>query len=334
MLRGETAAMRIATVLAVTAALVAAPGQPAAAACSWNATSLAVPSGFATASPTAQAGSGLMVGRAYKTTLMDGSNHAYGVVWRNGVPQILPKPPVAGEGSNSPAAVNSSGVITGMWHSSGGGTSTPWRYRNGSYELLPMPVQTGTWYYVTGINGSGDVVGRRMFFYGSRGLLWPADRPGDVTDLGPAGAVGIDAQRRVVLSNGTIIQPDGSQSVIQGGGIVRVFQDGRILGDRSGSRIIVEWDLNGQQVRQIPGGLASGVNSAGDIVGESDVLDGPGQGYKKAVWINGVRELVTSPKPYNNPPDITEDGVIIGEWDADGDTNWAGNAGVTWRRSC
>ncbi|HCT75679.1 MAG TPA: hypothetical protein DGT23_03595 [Micromonosporaceae bacterium] len=284
--------------------------------------------------PTAQAGTSLMVGTAYKTNLMDGTNHAYGVVWRNGVPEILPKPPVTGEGSNSPATVNANGVIAGMWYSSSGGVSTPWRYQNGSYQLLPMPVQQGTWYYVTGINSSGDVVGRRMYFYGARGLLWRIDRPAEVTDLGPAGAVGIDAQRRVVLSNGTIVNPNGSQTVVQGGGVVRVFQDGRILGDRSGSRTIVEWNLSGQVVREISGGLPSGVNAAGNIVGESDVLDGPGQGYKKAVWFNGVRELVTSPKPYQNPPDITDDNVIIGEYDADGDTNWVGNVGVTWRRSC
>jgi len=285
------------------------------------------------AKPTAQAGIGLLVGTAYKTNLMDGTNYAFGVVWRNGVPQILPKPPVSGEGSNLPAAVNASGTIAGVWQATGGMT-TPWRYQNGTYQLLPMPISPGIWYYVSAINSAGDVAGKRIYFYGTRGLLWRADQPAAVTDLGPSAAVGVDAQRRVVLANGTIINPDGSQITVAGGGVVRVFQDGRILGDRSGVRTIVEWNTSGQQVRQIPGGLASGVNTAGTIVGESDVLDGPGQGYKKAVWVSGVRELVTSPKPYQNPPDITDDSAIIGEYDADGDTNWAGNTGVTWRRSC
>jgi hypothetical protein len=68
-------------------------------------------------------------------------------------------------------------------------------------------------------------------------------------------------------------------------------------------------------------------------VGESDVVVS-GQGYKKAVWFNGVRELAISPRPFENPPAITDDNGVIGEYDADGNTNWAGNAGVIWRRSC
>jgi hypothetical protein len=52
------------------------------------------------------------------------------------------------------------------------------------------------------------------------------------------------------------------------------------------------------------------------------------------VWFNGVRELAISPRPFENPPAITDDNGVIGEYDADGNTNWAGNAGVIWRRSC
>jgi hypothetical protein len=327
--------MRTLTALAVVAALIVLPQDPVSAACSWNASPLALPAGYVMVKPTAQAGAGLIVGKAYRTNLTDGTNHAYGVVWRDGVPQILPKPPVSGEGSNSPAGVNASGVIAGMWHGTGGGISTPWRYQNGTYQLLPMPVTQVTWYAVTGINAAGDVVGKRTYFYGSRGLLWRADSPSQVTDLGPAGAMGIDAQRRVVLSNGTIINPDGSQITVQGGGVVvvRVFSGGRILGDRYGVRTIIEWNLSGQEVRQLPGGLASTVNTAGTVVGESDVVVS-GQGYKKAVWFNGVRELAISPRPFENPPAITDDNGVIGEYDADGNTNWAGNAGVIWRRSC
>jgi hypothetical protein len=311
--------MKTFTVLAITAALVTVPQAPAAAACTWSVTTLPVPSGFSDAIATEHAGTGLIVGTAWKT------DHREGVLWRNGVPQVLPKPPVSSTGSNYPRAVNGSGVIAGYWAGNDGFTAA-WRFSGGSYQFLPgIGDQVSV---PTAINSGGDIVGfSRLFFGGApvTAVMWRVDRPSEIISFGSGYVSGVDSTRRVVLSTGVIVNPDGSQVTLQGGGSPVVYQDGRIVGYRGTAApfTIVEWNLSGQVVREIAGGVPRGVNTFGVIVGTHD-------SGNKAVWRNGGVEFVTSPPPAGSYVlDITDDNVIISDFDTSN-----GSRSGLWRSTC
>jgi hypothetical protein len=299
--------MRLLTALMLALGSVVFMQSPAvAASCSWTVTELAPPSGYSHATATAHAGTGLVVGTVWRT------DHREGVVWRNRVPQVLP-PPVSGGGSNYPRAVNGAGVIAGYWVGNNG-FSTGWRYTNGTYQFL---ASQGTRLSIPlAINGAGDVAGYSFAGISANAILWRIDRPTEYTYLGAGYAIGVDSSRRVVLSTGIIVNGDGSTVLVQGGGVPSVFQDGRIMGYRGTSvpYTIVEWNLAGQVVRQIPGGVPRGVNTAGAIVGRHD-------NGMKAVWRNGAVEYVTSPAPAASyVHDITEDNVIVSDYSSGGTT--------------
>ena len=297
--------MKLLTGVALVLGLVVVPQAPAAAAtCTWRVTDLPAPTGYSHATATGHAGAGLVVGTLWKT------DHREGVVWRNGVPTVLPNPPGKGAGSNYPAAVNANGVIAGRWQGSDG-SHTAWRYQNGAYQYLPS---RGTWVSVpTDINAAGDVVGfSRLFFGGAQvnALLWPVATPGAYVDFGEASPRGIDDSSRVALSTGRIVNPNGTTYLQLQGGLPSVYEDGRIVGYQGTAApyTIVEWNLSGQVVRQIADGAPTGVNAGGAIIGVR--ADG-----RTAVWRNGGVEYVTSPAPARSYVlDITDDNVIVSDY--------------------
>ncbi|MGW5049534.1 hypothetical protein [Actinokineospora sp. NPDC004072] len=299
--------MKLLTVLALVFGLVLVPRPAAAAACAWRVAELPAPSGYSHATATGHAGAGLVVGTVWRT------DHREGVVWRDGVPRLLPNPPGTGAGSNYPAAVNAAGVITGRWAGTDG-SHTAWRYRDGRYELLPG---RGTWVSVpTDINTAGDVVGFSRVFVGGaqvNTLVWPVG--GGMVDLGAAYPVGVDDARRVALSTGQLVHPDGSALALAGG-TPSAYQDGRLVGYQGSAApyTIVEWDLTGRIVRRIPDGVPSGVNAAGALVG----VRGDGS---VAVWRDGGVEVVASPAPARSYLlDITDDNAIVSDYRVSGVT--------------
>ncbi|HCT81083.1 MAG TPA: hypothetical protein DGT23_31850 [Micromonosporaceae bacterium] len=290
--------------IAFTAALVVTPQTSAAAACTWSASPLSVPSGVTTSYPTGHAGTGLIVGSGWV------SNHWEGIIWRNGSPQKLPAP-AAGPGSNYPRAVNANGVVAGYW-TGNDGTTFGWRYTNGSYQRLPG---RGTRPSVpTDINAAGDIVGFSNYFAccdPSHALLWKVSSPSVYTDFGVGFAEGIDDTGRVVVSWGVIFNANGSSTNLASPGSsfkVTDFSAGRIVG-YSGTQspyTIVEWNLSGNVVRQIPNGTPYEVNSSGSM---TIARDG-----KKAVLRNGLAEFLTSPTPAQRILlGITNDHAVISD---------------------
>ncbi|MER5869325.1 hypothetical protein [Streptomyces sp. NPDC002044] len=279
---------------------------------------LPVPSGYTTAEARGHAGTGKVVGTAWK------ADHREGVVWTEGVPAVLPQPRST-PGSNYPSEVNPSGVIAGYWVGNDGTTSA-WRYQSGRYQFLPG---IGTQVSVpTSINGRGDVVGfSRDFTGGARtdAVMWRTDRPGSVTGFGEGYSAGIDDSRRVVLSTGVMVDGDGREIARLQGGQPLAYQGGRIVGytGSSAPHNVVEWGLDGAIVRQIPNGVPSEVNSSGAVVGTRT-------GGIKTVWRDGGTQDLNSPVPTGlNLLGITEDGAVISDYRSGGATR----SGI-WRRSC
>ncbi|MFP3991493.1 hypothetical protein U9R90_29320 [Streptomyces sp. E11-3] len=313
--------LRLLSALTLTLGVLAVPQVPAvaAAACTWQVSDLPAPSGYSHPEATGHAGTGRVVGTVWKT------DHREGVVWTNGSPQVLPQPRATG-GSNYPRAVNSSGVVTGYWAGSDGYTAA-WRYQNGAYQFLPG---IGTQVSVpTTINDNGDIAGFSRHFLGGAkvyAVLWRTDRPGEITNFGEGSAAGVDNSRRVMLSTGVLVDADGSEVMrLQGDGRPKEYQDGRIVGWSGSAKpyTIVEWNLSGQVVRKIPGGVPSGINSAGAIVGTHD-------NGNAAVWRDGGVEYVTSPAPTGDyVRDITEDNAVVSTYKKDGTTR----SGI-WRSTC
>src|SRR5687768_2571857 len=104
--------MRTLTAIALMLTIVAVPAAPAAAApaCTWRVTPLPAPAGYSYAVANGVAPvSGAVVGHAVRA---DGSGRD-AVVWQNQIPQVLPKPPIPGSGSNRADIINNQGVIAG-----------------------------------------------------------------------------------------------------------------------------------------------------------------------------------------------------------------------------
>lgn len=287
-------------------------------ACTWRMSDLPVPSGYTTAEARGHAGTGRVVGTAWKT------DHREGVVWTDGIPVVLPQPRST-PGSNYPRAINSSGVIAGYWIGNDGTTSA-WRYQNGRYQFLPG---IGTQVSVpTSINGKGDIAGFSRYFMGGAkvyAVMWRTDRPENVLDFGEGYSEGIDDSRRVVLSTGVMVDGEGREVMRLNGGQPLAYQGGRIVGYAGSSDpySVVEWGLDGAVVRQIPNGIPSEVNSSGAIVGTRT-------GGIKTVWRDGGTQDLSSPVPAGlNLLGITEDGAVISDYQSGGGTR----SGI-WRRSC
>jgi hypothetical protein len=315
----------MAIALAVT--VVTVPAAPAAAAassasaCTWRVTALPAPAGYSYAVANGVAPvSGTVVGHAVRA---DGSGRD-AVVWRNRIPQVLPNP-AQGGGSNRADIVNDQGVIAGVWWGTGTGV-TPWRYRDGAYEILPKPSNT-MGIALTAINGAGDIVGQsHTLAPSSQGLLWKAATPGQFTSLGSSiHAVGIDNSGRMVLNTGVIVNPDGSRITLPRSVFMRLFDRGRILSEDLDTDTIVEWNVSGQVVREFAGVYPHAVNAAGVMVA---MLPGT---FNAAVRNGNAWERFAS--RISSSEGITDGNVVVANFDNDGTTQTEPVAG-TWQRGC
>jgi hypothetical protein len=80
--------------------------------------------------------------------------------------------------------VNADGVVIGY----SGANAAGWVFRNGT--VTPLPKFHGVAGTPYAINAVGDVVGQVIGVKNEPGVIWPADRPGTVRALLPAGMVG------------------------------------------------------------------------------------------------------------------------------------------------
>jgi hypothetical protein len=313
--------IRILTAAAVAFSVSLMPAQPALAACAWSGSQLAVPGGYTrvVANGAAQ-NSAFIVGHAIRA---DGGND--GVVWNDGVPQVLPKPPVAGDGSNRADAVNNAGVIAGVWRGTNN-LDVPWRYQNGVYQLLPLVAGT-SWYVNLAISNPGDIIAQAYCLFCSPvGALWKAATPGQVTTLGNGVyAVGIDDTGRYVTNTKVIVSPNGPAITLQRDVWMRTFSRGRILAEDINTHTIVEWNVTGQLTREFPGVFGHVVTTAGLIVGQP-----PNSVYLKVR--NGSAWEPMSP-PLTGAEEITEGNVVVATYNHDNNPQTPLVGGV-YRRSC
>lgn len=115
--------------------------------------------------------------------LVTGAGNSQGwLLWDNGKPQRLSDLP---QGADVVVLdVNSSGVLIGT------NGNQAWKYADGEYTVLPAPADKDV--VPTGINATGDVVGRYSDGDapgGFRPMLWPAAEPDTFQELSaPSGA--------------------------------------------------------------------------------------------------------------------------------------------------
>lgn len=318
--------MKILTIIALSLTVAAVPAAPAVAAataaCTWRVTALPAPAGYSYAVANGVAPvSGTVVGHAVRA---DGSGRD-AVVWQNRIPQVLPTPPGQGSGSNRADIVNDQGVVAGVWWGTNNRV-TPWRYRNGAYELLPVP-STTMGISVTAINGAGDIVGQSSSLApSSQGLVWKAATPGQFTSLGSSVyAVGIDDSGRMVLNTRVIVNPDGSRITLPRAVFMRSYDRGRILSQDLDKNTIVEWNISGQVVREFAGSYPHAVNSSGVMVGV------PSGSVYVAVRNGNAWEQFTA--RMTTSEGITDGNVVVANFDHDGTTQTEQVAG-TWQRGC
>lgn len=311
--------------MALIAAVAVVPAAPAAAACTWRVTPLPVPApakySYAVAHGVAPSGASI-VGHVVRA---DGSGWD-AVLWRSGILEVLPKPPFKGEGSNRAFIVNDQGVIAGVWWGDVNDPVRAWRYRNGVYEILPMPSWT-MGISLAGINGAGDIIGGAHSILGnSEGLLWKAATPG-YTSLGSSiMPVGIDDSGRIVLSTRVIVNPDGSRITLPRPVFMRLYDRGRILTEDLDRNTVVEWNISGQVVREFAGTFPHAVTTAGVMVAIQ-----PGAARTVAVRNGSAWEQFAS--RISSAEGITETNVIVANFDHDGTVQTEPVAG-TWLRGC
>lgn len=316
--------MKTLTLVALIATVVVVPAAPAAAACTWRVTALPAPAGYSHAVAHGVAPSGnSIVGHAVRA---DGSGWD-AVLWQNRIPQVLPKPPFQGPGSNRAFVVNDQGVISGVWWGDANDRVRAWRLRNGVYQILPMPSWT-MGISLAGINGSGDIIGgAHSIAPASEGLLWKAATPGQYTSLGSSiMPVGLDDSGRIVLDTRVIVNPDGSRITLPRQVFMRLYDRGRILSEDPNRNTVVEWNISGQVVREFAGTFPHAVNTAGVMAAIQ-----PGAARTVAVRDGSAWEQFAG--RISSAEGITETNVIVANFDHDGTVQTEQVAG-TWVRGC
>ncbi|MFS8097097.1 hypothetical protein LFM09_08130 [Lentzea alba] len=306
---------------------VAAPQAAAAETCQYRAQDLPVPEGARWARTQATSDDNKLILGAVIV-----NDRWRGVVWRDGELTQLAAPD-QGTGHVSVKDINNSGVVVGgleIADVSGEITTHAFRYRNGTYELLPVESVEGSsahW-----VNDAGDVVGEVWDESGRRTEVWPADGPR--TTLGLGEPVGISRDRKVVVQDRGSWPVTGSVIDLRTGLTTRLtgitgqlwaVDNDRLLLPGKG-HTIDERDLAGNLIATYADGMvAYGKNNTGTLLGRT--------GYNENVlWQQGVRQLLDADKQLDRfyHGDVTDDGVLIGTYS---DADWTSHP-ARWLRTC
>ncbi len=288
-------------------------------------TALPVPAGSGGVVVTGEATDALVVGYATINRV------TRGVIWRNGVPEVMPE--FADGSENLPQDINSSGVVVGFRRTT---TSTsPWqyvdrayRYQDGVYHFLPGYASKIVASRAVAINEAGDVVGIVKPYTDTgaaytKSVFWPASAPNtfqviDAYSAHDDAPLGIDDQGRVLFRD-VLWGPNQIDLPLSGtrdGAAARVYSAGRIVGWQQGdddTMHVVEWDQSGEISRVLPG-------------------DGyPCLRYRPALWRDGqFAGFISDPRP-DIIVGLTDDEVVIGDYVAN--TTTGTRVPALWRCS-
>jgi hypothetical protein len=315
----RTASVLAALVLASTAA---AP-QAVAAECRYNRKDLPVPAG---------AGSPQTVGSSTDNSRIVGSywdvNLGRAVLWVNSTLRVLP-PPAAPALDVFPKAVNNTSVVVGRQEirRPQGALSKAFRYENGAYELLQTAPDEHS--SAAGVNDAGDVVGTVWTDAAPdvrTVVMWP--RNGERRSYGAGHAVGITAQRKIVMTAGldawVVDAGTGARIGLPGARHPMVLDNDRVLHYEyldDGTDQITERDLDGNRVGAYRGGYQPfGRNGSGTVFGALQPL----LGGTPALWRKDSRSPVVADKlpSHHFYAEITDAATLIGTYrDADDSTH-------------
>jgi hypothetical protein len=179
--------------------------------------------------------------------------HERGVVWDNGVSQVMAPPPNSTD-SITPNGVNNSGVVVGRHRAcsnrNGEFYYRAFRYQNGAYEHLYTASEEES--QAIGINESGDIIGQvwQVSAPGARWVaLWPRDnQPRRLYLKGEA--VGITDDRKLVVAQ----DPHGSNPkvwAIDGNtGGWTAFPGARTPAVLDDERVLTYDGVNGPQIQE------------------------------------------------------------------------------------
>ncbi|GLY47502.1 hypothetical protein [Lentzea sp. NBRC 102530] len=252
----------------VLASAVATP-QAAAAACRYVRQDLPLPAGVTSAETR---------GSSTDNSRIVGSYANRGLVWTNSALRVM-APPASPSGTVRPSAVTNTGVVAGTQEiplGGGGYDSRAFRYENNAYQLLA--VEPGEQSAGHAINDGGDVLGvvwQTATPATRTVVMWP--RTGPRRSFGAGEAVGIDAQRRILMSApspgqaGWIVDGNtGVKTTLPDARTPMVLDNGRVLHFEfgpAGTRI-VELGLTGTRLATHDGGVnVFGRNNSGTVFG-------------------------------------------------------------------
>jgi len=189
-------------------------------------------------------------------------------------------------GTHFPEAINGAGQIAGEAPQSG--TYYAFRWQNGAFETVAIPLSPGGGMTVNGINDAGHIVGGAdVAAGGRRGYLWNGATTTVLDTLGGAdsAAYAINSLDQVV---GLATVPSGQQRAVIWNGSTPV--DLGSLGGRS---------------------FANGINDVGQVVGQADL--GNGVDSHAFLYDNGIMtDLGTLGGSQSTGYAIRNDGLILG----------------------
>jgi hypothetical protein len=255
--------MRRTTVVCAALLSLLAPAVPAQAQelCAWTPSELPLPAGVTSGRVLFAEPDGYLAGQASTGEFL---------LWHNGTP-IAVNAPVSSQ--HYLLGANGSGELIGYDLA----TRTPFAYRDGAVQTLPVP--DGTSASPDGINESGDIVGTAFSSTAwppYRSVVWPRSRPGTFKIVADDVALGIDDAGRVVTEKGYVVNPDGTRADLESSPnlIIRTAQGSQALGEKFGDHTgMWRWDLaTGAAVQKyvMNDPRPIGVNAGGQLAARQD----------------------------------------------------------------
>ncbi|WP_394618444.1 hypothetical protein JNUCC0626_04905 [Lentzea sp. JNUCC 0626] len=303
--------------LALASAVV--PPQAAAAACQYVRQDLPLPAGVTTAvTKGSSTNNSRIVGEYWQ-------NAGRGAIWTNSALRVM-APPASTFDSVRPNSVNNTGVVGGTQEIFRGGkyTHRAFRYENSAYQLLAVePGEQSAGY---AINDGGDVLGivwQEATPADRTVVMWP--RTGPRKSFGLGEAVGIDAQRRILMSApspgqaGWIVDGNtGLKTTLPGARTPMVLDNDRVLHFEFGpaNTRIVELNLAGTRLATYEGGVnLFGRNNSGTVFGTYGIP-------QPSLWRPSGRSDAVLDKTFDSRyyADVTDAATLIGTYREADDT--------------